>query len=125
MKVPGWISRLLFGTAPNPNAQPVAPHVRWPEILDWREGDRFENMFAYGHSFFTLIAVQADGYAVVAFFENHTWIPIKDLVGHNASLRTRQVDNDLNGSSEYMELLNQFHIAVDELKARDKRNNIG
>lgn len=101
-----------------------APHERWPEILHWQQGDKFDGMLDYGHSEFKLVAVQEDGYAVVDYFGDRDWIPLKALVGHNRSLRTRRVNNDLKNSGEYQELLNQFHIAVAELQARDKRNGI-
>lgn len=101
-----------------------APHEKWPEVLDWQKGDRFDEMYSYGHSEVTLVAVQEDGYAVTDYFGDRDWIPVRSLVGHNRSLRTRRVNADLKQSGEYMELLNQFHIAVKELEARDKRNGI-
>lgn len=113
----------LFRSAPD-NRDNRAPHEKWPEILDWREGDVFDRMYDYGRSEVTLVALQPDGYAVVDYFGDRDWIPIKALLGHNRSLKTRRVNADFKNSAEYMELLDQFHAAVAELRARDKRNGV-
>lgn len=99
----------------------LPPHERWPEVLHWRRGDKFEGTYDLRHTAYTLIAVQEDGYAVVQYFGDRDWAPISKLVGHNVSLRTRRVNEDLQQSNDYMELINQFKIAYAELEERDKQ----
>lgn len=117
-----FVSRIIRRAS---NGDPAkSPHEKWPEILDWRKGDRFDGMYTYGHSEVHLVAIQPDGYAITDYFGDRDWIPISGLVGHNRSLKTRRVNADLKRSGEYMELLDQFHIAVKELEARDRKNGI-
>lgn len=101
------------------------PHERWPEILDWRIGDKFDNLgfnakWSYGY----LNSIGEDGYASLCFCDDKWWVRIGSLVGHNQSLLNRRIDSEIKGSHEYMDLLDEFHKSVDELKARDRRNGI-
>lgn len=117
----GRILKWLFGGAV-PVEPSISPHQRWPEILDWRAGDEFDV-----HSDFTchhLVSITEDGYAVIEFCGQQQYVSLSRLVGRNASARTRRIGADLKRSNDYMELLNQFHVAVDELQARDRKRGI-
>ena len=102
----------------------VPPHKRWPEILHWRKGDKFENLTFTNHTQYNLIAVQEDGWAAVEFCGDKERVPISYLVGNNVSLRSRRISAEVARSHEYMELIEQFQISYRELENRDKRNGI-
>lgn len=96
----------------------LPPHQRWPEILQWRKGDEFEE---YPYHCCRLVPIESDGYAVLEFLEKRQYAHLSRLVGHNASARTRRINKRLAESGEYMELLEEFNKAVAELEARDRQ----
>lgn len=106
-----------------------APHERWPEIMHWKKGDKFETLGAYcGQAF--LVSITEDGSAYVTeglgpgdISRPEKWA-ISALVGKNRSLRSRRISAEIKQSNEYMELINQFNLAFEELQRRDKQNGI-
>ena len=115
-----WINR----NQASPNGEKVPPHVRWPEILDWRSGDEFDT---HGWRYFSirLISITEDGGAYCDVNYRHkAYLKIAALVGTNISLRDRKLSARIKSSNEYMELLDAFHKSVDELKARDATKGI-
>lgn len=98
----------------------LPPHQRWPEILHWREGDEFEWSI---DGWYQLISLTEDGHAYVSQrTDGHKrCVRIASLVGRNESLRDRRINQSINSTSEYMELIKQFNIAYAELQERDKK----
>ena len=96
----------------------LAPHERWPEILQWAKGDEFANG---DYHCYKLVSIDSDGYAVVSWLGKLEYAPLSRLVGHNASARTRRINRRLAESNEYMELLNAFNESVAELQCRDEK----
>lgn len=106
----------------------LSPHERWPQILHWRQGDEFDCHVDYsGKHYYSLrlIALTEDGFAYCSESGHKVKIHVSALVGHNESFITRRVDDELQQSNEYMELLREFNVAVDELKRRDKMRLVG
>lgn len=104
------------------------PHERWPEILEWQEGDVFDLRGAHcGQA--SLVSITEDGSAYVLegvygpLCRPEKW-NIASLVGNNRSLRSRRVSREMARSNEYMDLLREFNAAVEELRQRDKRNGV-
>lgn len=91
-------------------------------ILHWQRGDEFK--LGYYHCY-TLVSIDSDGWAVVEWLGNLEYARLSNLVGHNASARTRQIDKRLKESDEYMELLRQFNLSYKQLEERDKQLGIG
>jgi hypothetical protein len=104
------------------------PHVRWPEIMHWRKGDKFSFGFgtslSAGHTQGQLLSVTEDGYAYFDFCGDHFCLPISWVVGQNQGLQNRRISQAVKDSDEYMELIKQFNVAFDELQRRDKQNGI-
>lgn len=96
----------------------LPPHQRWPEILQWQRGDEFRGGTHHAKD---LVSIGDDGYAVVIWLGQKELVHLSELVGHNASARTRRIDKRLEQSHEYMDLLNEFNKAVRELEERDKK----
>lgn len=111
--------RKLFGYPPIVDRR--LPHERWPEILHWQAGDTFTDMLHLGKATVMLVEIRADGLAVIDWFGDRQRTHVKYLVGHNQSLRNREISEELNGSNEYMDLLTEFNRAIAELQARDRK----
>jgi len=99
----------------------LPPHQRWPEILQWQRGDKFEGG---EHHCSRLVSITEDGYAVCEFLDDLTYVRLEELIGRNASARTRRISKRLVTSNEYMELLEEFNKAVAALEERDRKLRI-
>lgn len=123
--VPGFGRKKLQRSQPT-DAPNTTPHERWPEILRWQKDDVFDCCSSRDvrEPAPELIAVSPDGFAYCwgsCLRDNKLKIPVRHLVGRNESLRTREIDEEMPGSAEYMELIKQFNIAYAELQERDKK----
>lgn len=127
MKILFWLHKIFIGAAYAEAAEQVptkAPHERWPEILHWCEGDEFET----GCPAFMdkLVRIRPDGCAITKDKYDgdlHVY-HLSRLIGHNQSLRNRNITAELTEREEYMDLLREFNRAVKELEERDRRNGI-
>lgn len=109
-----WIFRLFKKQDNRP------PHERWPEVLHWEFNDQFQTFDKAN-----LIALTEDGCIIMSGWDHHKHkYRIQDLLGHNLSLKDRRLDREIQSTAEYNDLLQEFHRAFAELKARDKRNGI-
>lgn len=123
----------------------VAPHIWYPDILHWREGDNlycWNILSAMGNSKiswpeFHKYAPAGGGYAKAFFtFEGvdaNGKIYVKDEDGdmlefefyrfikkaRNESLKNRMLELKLKGTTDYMELMNTFQKAFNELQEGD------
>ena len=113
-------------SVPRPVAQP-APHEQYPEIMHWQEGDEIRNHAGSSHNnfWFSLISINADG---IVYGQNRLndhkfrqplWMIMRD--GQNLSLRDREINEQLKGGNEYMELIAEFNRSFAELQERDKK----
>lgn len=108
---------------------PLGPHEQWPEILHWQPGDIFDCVTSrqVREAAPELIALSPEGHAYCwsnCLHDNKVRIRICNLVGRNRSLLTRQIDDAIPETADYMELVKQFNLAFEELRARDKQNGI-
>lgn len=111
------IQRIARKAAPE-DARPL--HERYPQILTWKKGDRFENSeFWAGKA--EMLSITADGRVFLKDYERtYNW-SVEDVVNHvpNMDAQQRRVTSQLKNSTEYMTLLSEFQRAVEELKRRD------
>lgn len=115
----GVIDVPIMQTGSSPS---LAPHERWPEILHWKKGDQFYFVHWRDRAWKPVLeSLTEDGYAYCREVDGLVKLPISKMVGLNESARTREVSEEMKQSNEYMELIKQFNIALDELKKRDKR----
>jgi hypothetical protein len=110
------ISQPIIKAAPLP-----APHVQYPEILHWQEGDEIEA----DRFLFSFIRVTEDGWVYGQNllddhkFKEPLWMVMRD--GINLSLKDREIDEGLTRSDEYMQLIAAFNDSFNELRERDKK----
>lgn len=109
----------------NVTGRNLAPHQRWPEILHWERGDEFDvSVFSDYHSIH-LISLTEDGGAYCNVnFGHKAYLSIGSLVGHNVSLRDRNLTARINRPNEYTDLIEEFNSAYAELESRDRKNGI-
>ncbi|MFN1835148.1 hypothetical protein AB2B38_007800 [Balneola sp. MJW-20] len=121
------------------------PHTWYPEILHWREGDKIycrnitraigytkvksQDVAKYiqpndvvGKVVFTYKSVAEDGTIYVEDMDGHMlhfefWRFIK--VSVNETLKSRKIQQKRQGSERYMELMQNFQEAFDELQEED------
>lgn len=117
-----WL-KSLFNANGISVSEPLAPHERWPEILHWQPGDRFEWSMS---GWYELIALSENGQAYVSkITDGHKRVvSIARLIGRNESLRDRRINQSVKSTAEYMELIRQFNIAYKELEERDRHNGV-
>ena len=126
----------------------VAPHLWYPEILQWREGDkinvwniaqaiavgwkfdwgtynRYSNAdSANGQHMFTFKSVDEFGNTMLADEDEHlVEFQFYRLIKYarNETLKTRKLEQRVNDSGRYMELMSNFQQAFDELQRRIAR----
>lgn len=129
-----------------------APHVWYPEILHWKEGDEIRS-FDYGeienNNYIQNLMLRIDGiidkdaiptnvylykgitdrgFIIIAEKDSGRLykIQFKKFIKNaiNLSLRDRSIEQDLKSSKEYMELINTFQKAYHELEESDKTKNL-
>ncbi len=120
-----------------------SPHVLYPILLHWQKGDIITSI-DYGKmeskNFFTAFILRADGLTPMAtyIYQSITEdgfviieheetgrlykIGIKKFLkdAQNISFNNRSIKDDLLDSSRYMELVNEFQIAYNELRESDQ-----
>ena len=122
----------------------IPPHTWYPDILHWREGDRVhcwniysamdKKKFDHG-TFHKYIDQSGFGKAMFTYksVDEHGRIYLEDDEGHlidfefwrfikkssNESLKSRQVEQRLKDSKQYMELMEKFQHAFNELQEAD------
>lgn len=125
-----------------------APHTWYPDILHWREGDtihcwniykaigyikadgrdlvRFTgaetSAFGYPSARFKYRSVSSDGKIFVEYndhlHEFEFWRFIK--VAENESLASRKLEERVQETDQYMQLMKHFQEAFDELQTKDE-----
>lgn len=115
-----------------------APHIEFPEILHWHEGDRIKarNVTMKG-LLSKMTAIETGEYILIYIYKGITrdgFIIVEseaDNVAHktelkkflkkaeNLSLKNRSIYSDLESSNEYMKLMEEFQRAYLELKEAD------
>ena len=123
-----------------------APHTWYPDILHWREGDRINcwNLYSvmekknfdhatfhrymdpasggYGKGMFTYKSVSENGKIYLEDDEGHLlefefYRFIKK--SRNESLKSRMIESKVRDSKKYMELMENFQLAFNELQEAD------
>lgn len=125
----------------------VAPHTWYPEILHWREGDQincwniaqaisvFGKKFDWGTYRAYVLDSNSQGEHLFKYrsVNNQGKIYLEDQQGHlvefefyrlikyarNETLKSRKLEQQLADSQDYMELMQNFQQAFDELQAAD------
>ena len=116
----------------------IPPHKINSELLHWREGDEIiaRNLKITGlisfitawetdklKSHYYFKSFTKDGHIIVADkgTGNLEKVRLRKFLKHakNASLQNRKLENDIEDSEEYMELINQFQKAFGELEESD------
>ena len=122
----------------------VAPHTWYPEILHWREGDQIncwniaQTISVSGKKFDwgTYHKYAQTGMSVGFKYKSvdqHGKVYLEDEEGHlvefefyrlikyarNETLKSRKLEQQLADSRDYMELMQNFQQAFDELQAAD------
>lgn len=124
-KLLAYLSRLFTRQGHNhQSARLPLPHEAWPEILHWQAGDKFDAHVDYqGKHYYNLrlISLTDNGFAYCQEADQRVKIGILSLIGHNNSVITREVNEELKIGSEYMELIEQFNKSYAELQERDKK----
>lgn len=121
----------------------IPPHKLYPEILHWRDGDEIENIDFHKmervNKFNAILmridrvtplatylykSLTSDGFIIVEEKETKHLQKIKFdkfvKQANNLSLKSRGVEQDLDYSKEYMELIDTFQKAYIELQESDK-----
>ncbi len=124
----------------------VAPHTWYPQILQWKEGDRI-NVWniahaiavgwdfdwatykryssedsAYGQHMFYFKSVDEFGNTYLEDEDGHlVEFQFYRLIKHarNETLKTRMLEQRVTNSNRYMELMQNFQQAFDELQEAD------
>lgn len=119
-----WLGTRRRPSAPQAIPCP-SPHEQYPQIMHWQKGDEVRSTQLYNDFWFTLISISADG---VVYGKNRLddhkfrqplWQVMRD--GTNLSLKDRGIDEELQRTNEYMDLLAAFNAAFAELQTRDTK----
>ncbi len=117
-----------------------APHIWYPEILHWHEGDEIRARNANAKNWFSKLmafevgrlnifyyykSVTSDGYIIVEEKETghlHKLIFKKFIrKATNISFKNRSIHSDIDTSKEYMALMEEFQKAYVELQESDNQ----
>ena len=127
----------------NNHIKNVPPHKLHPQILHWREGDEIENIdfqkMAHKNKFMAVVmridgvipmttylykSLTSDGFIIVEDKESKHLqkVAFEKFIkkASNMSLKSRWVEQELQDSKEYMELIDNFQQAYIELEESDK-----
>jgi hypothetical protein len=117
----------------------IPPHKLHPDVLHWKEGDeilarnvKLKGLFSKIVAFengklnigYLFKAITNDGFIIVAEKENRNLHKIEFArfirKAKNLSFKNRSIEQDLDHSKEYMELIDTFQNAYKELEESDK-----
>ncbi len=117
----------------------LPPHKLHPDVLHWREGDEivarnvklkgwFSKLMAFENGILNMTylfkAITNDGYIIIAEKEsgNLHKTEFRKFIkkAKNNSFINRAIEQDLDKSKEYMELIDTFQQAYTELQESDK-----
>lgn len=102
------------------------PHEKYPELLDWRAGDKLRQELLCKIRFdYTPYFVKFDEkyiYLQDSLKKEAAYFPIDDVMRdyENVSLRTRMTESKMKETSEYEILLSEFQSSIEELKLKHK-----
>lgn len=126
----------------------LAPHIVHPKILHWKEGDEIVTIdygkLAGKNRFHKLTmhldwvtpkttyfykSITQDGFIIIKEKETEQLHKIDFIEfikqAKNISFQNRSIENDLEQSNEYMELIGEFQKTFTELVASDKKKLLG
>ena len=124
-------------------ASKLPPHKIHPEVLHWKEDDEIENIDFQKmerKSKFNTVVMRIDGVIPMTTYlykslTNDGFIIVEEKESkhlhkieferfvkqcNNLSLKSRWIEQDLDQSNEYMELIESFQKAYSELEESDK-----
>jgi len=120
-----------------------APHIRYPEILHWQEGDEIRARNANARNWFSKLMAFEDGHLNILYLykgvTSDGFIIVEEKEsGHlhklkfgsfikratNLSFKNRRIHSDINETKEYMNLIEEFQKAYLELEESDTKKLI-
>lgn len=107
------------------------PHERYPRILNWRKGDRFETRDrVYWPNFYAgqakLIGLTPDGRVFLEDSKQKWNLSVDDVCSNcwNLDASNREISEKIQASKGYTEALSAFNKSVQALQSRDEENGV-
>lgn len=119
----------------------LPPHVWYPEVLHWREGDSIVSKDSIYVSLLSIVIADDDGFSLRYRYKSITrdgFIILEEeetgklekrrfdlfiRVSKNISYNNRHLNSEIQRSKEYMDLIQEFQNAYIELEKADITNS--